>query len=60
MKILVKFPTRARRNKFKTVFNKYLFSYRSEVTFLVSYDEDDHQMRDIEEEKWDDKHNIIW
>lgn len=60
MKILVKFPTRSRRKKFKMVFDRYLLSYRRDVTFLVSYDEDDHTMKDIEDENWDDKHNIIW
>jgi len=46
MKILIKFPTRGRKNKFFNVLKKYqtFLSDINSVTFLISIDEDDADM----------------
>lgn len=57
MKILVKFPTRGRRIKFEHVLNRYIDT-ASNVTFLISYDDDDITMKGIENREWPE--NVIW
>ena len=46
MKIIVKFPTRGRRNKFFNCLKKYqsLANNIDNLTFLISIDEDDNEM----------------
>jgi hypothetical protein len=46
MKLLIKFPTRGRKNKFFNVLNKYhkKLSGKNEVNFLITLDEDDSDM----------------
>jgi hypothetical protein len=46
MKLLIKFPTRGRRNKFLNVLNKYqtLLSNKIDVKFIITMDEDDSEM----------------
>lgn len=46
MKLLIKFPTRGRKNKFLLVLKKYvnLLSGENDVHFLISLDEDDGEM----------------
>lgn len=56
--MIVKFPSRGRREKFKKVLEMYLKT-SSSVTFLVSLDVDDHTMNGIENE-WRSQDNIIW
>ena len=48
MKLLIKFPTRGRKNKFLQTLRKYqnFLSGQVEVTFLVTLDEDDTEMND--------------
>ena len=46
MKILIKFPTRGRKNKFFNVLKKYqsFANNINDISFLVSIDEDDAEM----------------
>lgn len=46
MKLLIKFPTRGRKNKFFNVLNKYhkKLSSKNDVNFLITLDEDDSDM----------------
>jgi|688.fasta_scaffold457952_2 hypothetical protein len=46
MKLLIKFPTRSRKNKFLLILKKYynFLSKRNDVHFLISMDEDDVEM----------------
>lgn len=48
MKLLVKFPTRGRRNKFLFVLKRYydLLSGNNDVRFIITMDEDDVEMND--------------
>jgi len=48
MKLLIKFPTRGRKNKFLTTLKKYqnFLSKEIEVEFLISLDNDDEEMKD--------------
>ena len=53
-RLVIKFPTRNRPEKFKTVFSKYLsfLSGRHDVRFVVSMDEDDTTMNTPEIKDW--------
>lgn len=53
-RLVIKFPTRNRPEKFKTVFSKYLsfLSGRHDVRFVVSMDEDDATMNTPEMKDW--------
>ena len=50
MKLLIKFPTRGRREKFFSVLDKYYsnLSDLDNTTFLISLDKDDTQMNNTE------------
>jgi hypothetical protein len=53
-KLVVKFPTRNRPEKFKTVFSRYLtfLGGRHDVRFVVSMDVDDPSMNNPQMEEW--------
>ena len=54
MNLVIKFPTRNRPDKFKTVFTRYLtfLSGRHDVRFIVTMDEDDPTMNNPEMQQW--------
>lgn len=58
LKLLLKFPTRGRREKFTEVLEIYLRTCSQNVIFLVSLDNDDPSMYDIERGRKEE--NIIW
>lgn len=53
-KLVVKFPTRNRPDKFKTVFSRYLtfLGGRHDVRFVISMDEDDSTMNNDSIKQW--------
>ncbi len=53
-KLIIKFPTRNRPEKFKSVFTKYLtfLSGRHDVRFIISMDRDDLTMNNSEMHEW--------
>ena len=53
-RLVIKFPTRNRPEKFKTVFSRYLefLSGRHDVRFILSMDEDDLTMNTPEMQQW--------
>ena len=53
-RLVIKFPTRNRPDKFKTVFSKYMsfLSGRHDVRFVVSMDENDATMNTPEMREW--------
>ena len=53
-RLVIKFPTRNRPEKFKTVFSRYLtfLSGRHDVRFILSMDEDDLTMNNPEMHQW--------
>lgn len=61
-KLVIKFPTRNRPDKFKSVFSKYLsfLSGRHDVRFVVSMDENDPTMNTPEMREWFEtrSHNV--
>jgi hypothetical protein len=64
MHIVIKFPTRSRPEKFKTVFSRYieLLSGDNKVTFIVSCDSDDETMNNQEMTDWiasQQKENVL-
>lgn len=54
MKLLIKFPSRGRPGKFMSVFNTYrkMLSGNREVSFLLSFDEDDSTMNNFGMRNW--------
>lgn len=54
MNLVIKFPTRNRPDKFKTVFTRYLtfLSGRHDVRFILTMDEDDPTMNNPEMQQW--------
>jgi len=59
VQILVKFPTRSRRQKFKSVLGQYDHLATGTPLYLVSYDIDDPNMVGIEKEYTDYRHVIF-
>jgi len=53
-KLIIKFPTRNRPDKFKSVFTKYLtfLSGRNQVRFVITMDQDDITMNNPEIREW--------
>jgi len=53
-RLLIKFPTRSRPEKFKTVLQMYIdyLSGKHDVRFVISCDEDDETMNNTEVRKW--------
>lgn len=56
-KLVIKFPTRNRPEKFKNVFQKYIdmLSNKHEVEFIITMDEDDSTMNNQEIKNWLDE-----
>jgi hypothetical protein len=54
MKLLIKFPSRGRPGKFMRVFNMYrnMLSGKRDVSFLLSFDEDDATMNNVGMKNW--------
>jgi len=54
MKLLIKFPSRGRPGKFMRVFNMYrnMLSEKRDVSFLLSFDEDDATMNNFGMKNW--------
>ena len=54
MKLLIKFPSRGRPGKFMKVFNMYrnMLSGKRDVSFLLSFDEDDATMNNTGIRNW--------
>jgi len=65
-KLLIKFPTRNRPEKFKECFTEYInkLSGKHDVRFVITMDSDDPTMNNDEIRDWlkslVSKHNIIW
>ena len=59
-KIVIKFPTRSRPEKFKKVFQKYIdfLSGKHDVRFVITMDEDDDTMNTPEMKEWLDSLDI--
>ena len=53
-RLVIKFPTRNRPEKFKSVFTRYLtfLSGRNDVRFIITMDEDDPTMNNPEMQQW--------
>ncbi len=53
-RLVIKFPTRNRPEKFKSVFTRYLtfLSGRNDVRFIITMDEDDATMNNPEMQQW--------
>ena len=54
MRLLIKFPTRSRPDKFKQVLEMYIdyLSGKHDVRFVITCDEDDETMNNPEVRKW--------
>lgn len=63
-KILCKFPSRSRPDKFKEVFSLYknMASGKHELTFVLSFDSDDQSMNNDDMKKWlsEQGENVHW
>ena len=59
-KIVVKFPTRSRPEKFKQVLQKYIdfLSGKHELRFVITMDEDDKTMNNPEIKEWLDSLDV--
>jgi hypothetical protein len=64
VKILCKFPSRSRPEKFKEVFSLYknMASGKHELTFVLSFDSDDESMNNDDMKKWlsEQGSNVHW
>ena len=64
VKILCKFPSRSRPEKFKEVFSLYknMASGKHELIFVLSFDTDDSSMNNDEMKKWlpEQGENVHW